>query len=299
MPNNTNTYYDILGVSETASEAEITAAYRSKAKEHHPDRSDHPNAEQQFKQLKTAKEVLTDPTERTAYDRTTHTEYIQSTRNSSIIAGSPHTPNTNTQNTNSPPAKSTANTDTPTHQTTTPEQSPNTTTAYAKTIPRGIFDRNITTGTSLRWLVSLFKQLAFGTRWIVETLWQSVIAIPYGIVAFTISLFFLAGVTYPTALYVTIPFAICFLGIWAYMIMDWRLGVGGFGSVSLVLGLGHNIGFIPGGNGFQLIMTALLAGLILSFIMKLNYAIRGTSPPSVMDALAGWNLDNTDTEQTN
>ena len=63
-------YYEVLGVSKDASEAEIKSAYRKKAKECHPDL--HPNdknAEERFKELNEANEVLSDPEKRKRYDQ--------------------------------------------------------------------------------------------------------------------------------------------------------------------------------------------------------------------------------------
>lgn len=63
-------YYDLLGVSRTASVEEIRAAYRKRASESHPDR--HPgDAEiaRKFCEFSTAYEALLDPARRRAYDR--------------------------------------------------------------------------------------------------------------------------------------------------------------------------------------------------------------------------------------
>ena len=63
-------YYEVLGVSKDASEAEIKSAYRKKAKECHPDL--HPNdknAEERFKELNEANEVLSDPEKLKRYDQ--------------------------------------------------------------------------------------------------------------------------------------------------------------------------------------------------------------------------------------
>ncbi|ERH12101.1 MAG: DnaJ-class molecular chaperone with C-terminal Zn finger domain protein, partial [halophilic archaeon J07HB67] len=62
-------FYEVLGVSRDAGEEEIQQAYRQKATEYHPDVSDDPDAEEKFKQIKKAKEVLTDDEKRQAYDR--------------------------------------------------------------------------------------------------------------------------------------------------------------------------------------------------------------------------------------
>ncbi len=62
-------FYDLLGVSRDASEAEIKKAYRKLAMEYHPDRNSAPGAEAQFKEITEAYEVLRDPQKRAAYDR--------------------------------------------------------------------------------------------------------------------------------------------------------------------------------------------------------------------------------------
>lgn len=62
-------YYKILGISKSASAEEIKRAYREKAKKYHPDRNpDSPNAEQRFKDITEAYEVLRDPAKRRKYD---------------------------------------------------------------------------------------------------------------------------------------------------------------------------------------------------------------------------------------
>jgi molecular chaperone DnaJ len=70
-------FYEVLGVSRDASEEEIKQAYRQKATEYHPDVSDEPDAEEKFKQIKKAKEVLTDEEKRQAYDRMGHDQFEQ------------------------------------------------------------------------------------------------------------------------------------------------------------------------------------------------------------------------------
>lgn len=63
-------YYDILGVSKTASADEIKKAYRKLAMEHHPDR--HGGDDAQFKELGEAYETLKDPQKRSSYDQFGH-----------------------------------------------------------------------------------------------------------------------------------------------------------------------------------------------------------------------------------
>jgi DnaJ-class molecular chaperone len=62
-------YYKILGVSKTATDKEIKAAYRRLARKHHPDVNKNvPKAEAKFKEINEANEVLSDPEKRQRYD---------------------------------------------------------------------------------------------------------------------------------------------------------------------------------------------------------------------------------------
>jgi molecular chaperone DnaJ len=65
----TRDYYEVLGVSKEASADEIKKAFRSRARDVHPDTSEHDNAEELFKELNEAYEVLSDPDKRANYDR--------------------------------------------------------------------------------------------------------------------------------------------------------------------------------------------------------------------------------------
>ena len=62
-------YYKILGVSKTASLDDIKTHYRRLARKYHPDVSKESNAEEKFKAMKEAYEVLKDPEKRKAYDQ--------------------------------------------------------------------------------------------------------------------------------------------------------------------------------------------------------------------------------------
>ncbi|RIA79070.1 DnaJ domain-containing protein, partial [Glomus cerebriforme] len=73
-------YYQILGVSKNASKAEIKAAYQKLAIKHHPDRlrqklgrepteKEKKQAEEEFKKISQAYEVLSNPEKRQNYDR--------------------------------------------------------------------------------------------------------------------------------------------------------------------------------------------------------------------------------------
>jgi molecular chaperone DnaJ len=65
-------YYEILGVSRSASDDELKSAFRNLARKHHPDVSDDPDAEEKFKEINEAYAVLSDSDKRAAYDRYGH-----------------------------------------------------------------------------------------------------------------------------------------------------------------------------------------------------------------------------------
>jgi molecular chaperone DnaJ len=62
-------FYSVLGVPRDATEADIKKAYRKLAMEHHPDRNKSAGAEERFKEITAAYEVLRDEEQRAAYDR--------------------------------------------------------------------------------------------------------------------------------------------------------------------------------------------------------------------------------------
>merc|ERR1719238_2596073 len=62
-------YYDLLGVSSTASQADIKRAYLQEAKKYHPDINPSPDATRRFQELARAYGVLGNPQKRTAYDQ--------------------------------------------------------------------------------------------------------------------------------------------------------------------------------------------------------------------------------------
>lgn len=61
-------YYDVLGVSKSASDEDIKKAYRKLAMQWHPDRSDDPNAKEKFQEISNAYGVLSDSEKRKQYD---------------------------------------------------------------------------------------------------------------------------------------------------------------------------------------------------------------------------------------
>src|SRR4030067_3711820 len=68
-------YYDILGVSKSASAAEIKAAYRKMALQYHPDRNKEAGAEERFKEINEAYQVLADPQKKQTYDQFGHAAF--------------------------------------------------------------------------------------------------------------------------------------------------------------------------------------------------------------------------------
>jgi molecular chaperone DnaJ len=78
MPTEKRDYYEVLTVSRTATEEEIKRAYRKLAVKFHPDKNpDDPHAEEKFKELGEAYDVLMDGDKRAAYDRFGHAAFSQ------------------------------------------------------------------------------------------------------------------------------------------------------------------------------------------------------------------------------
>lgn len=68
-------YYSLLGVSKNATPQELKSAYRKLALQYHPDRNKSKEAEDKFKQINEAYEVLSDPQKKQMYDQFGHTAF--------------------------------------------------------------------------------------------------------------------------------------------------------------------------------------------------------------------------------
>jgi len=70
-------FYDVLGISKSASKDDIKAAYRKLAKQYHPDLNKAPDAEKKFKEVQEAYDILFDEQKRAAYDQFGHAAFDQ------------------------------------------------------------------------------------------------------------------------------------------------------------------------------------------------------------------------------
>ena len=72
---NKKDYYEVLGLTKGATDAEIKSAFRKLAKKYHPDLNKEPDAEAKFKEVQEAYAVLSDPNKRKQYDQFGHAAF--------------------------------------------------------------------------------------------------------------------------------------------------------------------------------------------------------------------------------
>lgn len=85
----TRDYYDILGVSKSATAAEIKSAYRKLALKWHPDKNKESDAHEKFKEINEAYEVLSSPEKKAKFDQFGHAAFNQGEGNPFGAGGNP------------------------------------------------------------------------------------------------------------------------------------------------------------------------------------------------------------------
>lgn len=80
-------YYEVLGLPKNSSLEEIKKAYRNLARKHHPDVDKSTGAEERFKEINEAYQILSDPKKKEAYDRYGHAAFAQGAGAGSSGAG--------------------------------------------------------------------------------------------------------------------------------------------------------------------------------------------------------------------
>jgi len=68
-------YYEVLGISKNATQQEVKKAFRKMAMKYHPDRNKESDAEEKFKEINEANEVLSDEQKRAQYDQFGHAAF--------------------------------------------------------------------------------------------------------------------------------------------------------------------------------------------------------------------------------
>lgn len=70
-------YYSILGITKSATATEIKSSYKKLAKKYHPDVNKEPDAQEKFKEISRAYQILSDPEKKKAYDQMGHSNFEQ------------------------------------------------------------------------------------------------------------------------------------------------------------------------------------------------------------------------------